>query len=148
MWERCGQSSETAPNALKPSGESDTEWRQSLKDEEFHNAKFAAFRRDLRLAAHTAPHFADSETDANREKGTAITMTKRIFRTILIVAVCVLLAAVVLFMTILYDYFSAVGQNQLRTQLDLASQGVINEGAGYFDGLDAKNYRITWIGTN
>ena len=75
-------------------------------------------------------------------------MTKRIFRTILIVAVCVLLAAVVLFMTILYDYFSAVGQNQLRTQLDLASQGVINEGAGYFDGLDAKNYRITWIGTN
>ncbi len=95
-----------------------------------------------------APHFAGSETDANREKGTAITMTKRIFRTILIVAVCVLLAAVVLFMTILYDYFSAVGQNQLRTQLDLASQGVINEGAGYFDGLDAKNYRITWIGTN
>lgn len=133
---------------MKPSGESDTEWRQSLKDEEFHNAKFAAFRRDLRLAAHMAPHFAGSETDANREKGTAITMTKRIFRTILIVAVCVLLAAVVLFMTILYDYFSAVGQNQLRTQLDLASQGVINEGAGYFDGLDAKNYRITWIGTN
>ena len=38
--------------------------------------------------------------------------------------------AVIKFMTILYDYFSAVGQNQLRTQLDLASQGVINEGAG------------------
>lgn len=74
-------------------------------------------------------------------------MTKRIFRTIFIVAVGVFLASVVLFMTVLYDYFSAVGQNQLRAQIDLAAQGVANEGMGYFDGLESQNYRITWIGT-
>ena len=75
-------------------------------------------------------------------------MTKRIFRTIFIVAVGVFLASVILFMTVLYDYFSAIGQNQLRVQIDLAAQGVANEGLGYFDGLESKNYRMTWIGTD
>lgn len=75
-------------------------------------------------------------------------MTKRIFRTIFIVAVGVFLASVLIFMTVLYDYFSGVEQNQLRIHLELASQGVMNEGREYFDGLDAKNYRITWIGTD
>lgn len=75
-------------------------------------------------------------------------MTKRIFRTILLVAVCVFLASVLLFMTVLYDYFSAVQQSQMRTQLDFASQGVLNEGIDYFEGLEAKKYRITWIGTD
>lgn len=75
-------------------------------------------------------------------------MTKRIFRTILAVAIGVFFAAVLLFMTVLYDYFSAVGQRQLRTELDLASQGVINEGIDYFDGLETENYRITWIGAD
>lgn len=73
-------------------------------------------------------------------------MTKRIFRTIFIVAVGVFLASALLFMTVLYDYFSTVGQNQLRAQIDLAAQGVTNEGIEYFDGLEAHNYRITWIG--
>ena len=75
-------------------------------------------------------------------------MTKRIFRTIFIVAVGVFIASSLLFMTVLYDYFSAVGQNQLRAQIDLAAQGVANEGIGYFDGLESQNYRITWIGTD
>lgn len=75
-------------------------------------------------------------------------MTKRIFRTIFIVAVGVFLSSAVLFMTVLYDYFSAVGQNQLHAQIDLAAQGVLHEGIEYFDGLEAQNYRITWIGTD
>ena len=75
-------------------------------------------------------------------------MTKRIFRTIFFVAISVFLASALLFMTVLYDYFSAVEQNQLRTQLQLASQGVMNEGREYFDGLESQNYRITWIGTD
>lgn len=75
-------------------------------------------------------------------------MTNRIFRTIFIVAVAVFLAAIVLFMTVLYDYFYSVGQDQLKTQLDLAAQGVMKNGVDYFDGLDVKNYRITWIGTD
>lgn len=75
-------------------------------------------------------------------------MTKRIFRTILSVAIGVFFAAVLLFMTVLYDYFTTVGQKQLRTELDLASRGVINEGIEYFEGLETENYRITWIGTD
>ena len=72
-------------------------------------------------------------------------MTKRIFRNILLVAICVFLASALLFMTVLYDYFSAVQQNQLKTQLDLASQGVLHEGISYFEGINADKYRITWI---
>lgn len=75
-------------------------------------------------------------------------MTKRIFRTIFLVALGVFLASVVLFMTVLYDYFSAVGQNQLKMQTELAAQGVQHEGSGYFEALETKNYRITWIGTD
>lgn len=75
-------------------------------------------------------------------------MTKRIFRTIFIVAVGVFLASAVLFMSVLYDYFSSVGQGQLRAQIDLAAQGVLHEGIEYFDGLESKNYRVTWIGTD
>ena len=75
-------------------------------------------------------------------------MTKRIFRTILLVAVCVFISSAVLFMTVLYDYFSSVQQEQMRVQLDFASQGVLNDGLDYFDGLDEEKYRITWIGTD
>lgn len=75
-------------------------------------------------------------------------MTKRIFRTIFIVAVGVFIASALLFMTVLYDYFFAVAQSQLRTQIDFAAQGVVNEGIEYFDGLESRNYRITWIGTD
>lgn len=75
-------------------------------------------------------------------------MTKRIFRTIFFVTISVFIASVLLFMTVLYDYFSGVEQNQLHIQLELASQGVMNEGQKYFDGLESQDYRITWIGTD
>ncbi len=75
-------------------------------------------------------------------------MTKRIFRNILAVAICVFLASVFLFMTVLYDYFSSVQQRQMRVQLDFAAQGVLNEGIDYFDGLEEEKYRLTWIGTD
>lgn len=75
-------------------------------------------------------------------------MTKRIFYNILLVAVCVFLASALLFMTVLYDYFSSVQQGQMQAQLDFASQGVLHEGLDYFDGLDGQKYRITWIGTD
>ena len=47
---------------------------------------------------------------------------------------------------VLYNYFSGVQQTQLNIQTRLAAQGVLHEGTGYFDGLDADDYRITWIG--
>ena len=72
-------------------------------------------------------------------------MTKRIFHSICLVALSVFLASVLLFMGVLFDYFSDVQQSQLKMQTDLAAQGVNHEGSNYLSGLDASNYRITWI---
>ncbi len=41
-------------------------------------------------------------------------MTKRIFRSIFLVTISVFLASIVLFMGVLYEYFSNVQRNQLR----------------------------------
>lgn len=75
-------------------------------------------------------------------------MTKRIFRTIFAVAISIFLASALLFMTVLYDYFSEIGQKQLRMQIDLVSQGVEDEGLDYLQNLNIKDYRVTWIGTD
>ncbi len=75
-------------------------------------------------------------------------MTKRIFRTICIVAIGVFLTSALLFMTVLYDYFSGVQRSQLRIQTDLAARGVQDEAVNYLEGLDTHDYRITWIGTD
>ena len=72
-------------------------------------------------------------------------MTKRIFRSICLVAIAVFLASVTLFLCVLYDYFGNVQQNQLKTQTELAAQGVEAVGAEYFDGLSPKGYRVSWI---
>ena len=72
-------------------------------------------------------------------------MTKRIFRSIWLVAITVFLASILLIMGALYNYFSTIGQAQLKMQTNLAAQGVTNEGINYFNNLDISNYRITWI---
>ncbi len=72
-------------------------------------------------------------------------MTKRIFRSICLVAIAVFLASVALFLGVLYDYFGNVQQDQLKTQTELAAQGVRTMGAEFFEGLSPKGYRISWI---
>ncbi len=74
-------------------------------------------------------------------------MTKRIFRSICLVALTVFLASVILIMGVLYEYFSNALQAQLKMQTLLAAQGVTNEGIAYFQDLQVKNYRISWIDT-
>ena len=72
-------------------------------------------------------------------------MTKRIFRAVCAAALAVFLVTMLLILGILYEYFSSVQQNQLKVETALASQGVEQSGAVYFDGLKTNNYRITWI---
>ena len=72
-------------------------------------------------------------------------MTKRIFRSICLAAIAVFLASVTLFLCVLYDYFGHVQQRGLKTQTELAVQGVEAVGAEYFEGLSPKGYRISWI---
>lgn len=75
-------------------------------------------------------------------------MTGRIFRSVFLTALVVFLASVMLFMWVLYDYFTSVQKSQLRIQTSLAAQGASNEGADYFEGLETEGFRITWINEN
>lgn len=72
-------------------------------------------------------------------------MTNKIFRSILLVAVTVLLASIAITIGILYDYLFKMQKDQLKTQTLLASQAVANEGMAYFEGLSTNDHRITWI---
>lgn len=75
-------------------------------------------------------------------------MTKRIFRSICVVALAVFLAALVLIMGVLYTHFTHVQQNQLKVQTALAAQAAANEGVAYFESLHVDGCRITWIGSD
>ena len=57
-------------------------------------------------------------------------MTKKIFRSTLLVAVCALLASLVLIMGCLYDYFAGLQSQALRDELTLAASGVSQGGEG------------------
>ena len=73
------------------------------------------------------------------------TMTRRIFRSTLLVGVVVLLAALALVMGVLYSYFGRVQESQLRDELSLAAVGVTQSGEGYLRQLKSDQYRITWV---
>lgn len=72
-------------------------------------------------------------------------MTKRIFRSICVVAVTVLLASLTLVMGVLYDYFSRVQNEQLSAQADMAARGAAGLGMDFFQDLDLGDCRISWI---
>lgn len=72
-------------------------------------------------------------------------MTKKIFRSICLVALLVFLSSLIFIMGMLYSYFSDLQFKQLQIQINLLSQSVMNEGVRYFDGLSFEPYRITWI---
>ena len=79
-------------------------------------------------------------------------MTKKIFRSILLAAVSVLLASLVIIMGCLYDYYRNVQEKQLRDELRLASYGVEAGGSGYLEQLaspyrfaSVADCRLTWI---
>lgn len=79
-------------------------------------------------------------------------MTKKIFRSILLAAVSVLLASLVIIMGCLYDYYKNVQEKQLRDELRLASYGVEADGSDYLERLvspyrflSTADFRLTWI---
>ena len=79
-------------------------------------------------------------------------MTKKIFRSILLAAVSVLLASLVIIMGCLYDYYKNVQEKQLRDELRLASYGVEADGLDYLEQLTSPyrfpstaDFRLTWI---
>lgn len=72
-------------------------------------------------------------------------MTKKIFRSIFIVAAAVLLSCLVIFFGVLYNHFSAIEEGQLRTNAGLVEYGLEKEGLTYLENLKDTDMRITWI---
>ena len=75
-------------------------------------------------------------------------MTKRIFRSICLVALVVLVASLSFIMGITYKYYSQLQQNQLRTEMALVSQAVEVGGLAYLQNLTGNDCRVTWINTD
>ncbi|MBR5021553.1 MAG: PAS domain S-box protein [Oscillospiraceae bacterium] len=72
-------------------------------------------------------------------------MTRRIFKSICLAALAVLIGAVVVIMGALYNYFSDLQRRQLAMQTSLTSQAVTAEGVGFLEGLTDIDTRITLI---
>lgn len=72
-------------------------------------------------------------------------MTKKIFRSIFIVAAAVLFSCLVIFFGVLYNHFSAIEEGQLRTNAGLVEYGLEKEGLTYLENLNDTDMRITWI---
>ena len=72
-------------------------------------------------------------------------MTRKIFSSTMLVAGIVLLAAAVIIIGVLYEYFGGVQTNELRDELGLAAVAVEADGTGYLEKLTAESCRLTWI---
>lgn len=72
-------------------------------------------------------------------------MTKKIFKSIFIVAFITLLSAITVITGVLYRYFNGAQQAQLRSELQLVAEATEKFGIEYFDGLSYDKHRITWI---
>ena len=75
-------------------------------------------------------------------------MTKKIFKSIMVVAGSVLLASLVIIMGCLYRYFSDVQGKQLEDELSLAAIAVEKNGQKYLEEIQSSHYRLTWVAEN
>ncbi len=76
-----------------------------------------------------------------------MTMTGKIFRSIIAVATAVLVACFAIIFAVLYDYLGDRLAAELEQQALFAAQGIEAAKETYFEGLKAEN-RITWVAAN
>ncbi len=72
-------------------------------------------------------------------------MTKKIFRSVFLIASMVLAACLSVVLGVLYQHFTSMQSGRLKTLTSLAAQGVALNGPAYFDRLNTDGYRITWV---
>ena len=72
-------------------------------------------------------------------------MTKRIFRSIVIVATLVLFVCFGVTLGVLYSHYSDLHWQQLGNELTIAQNGLEQYGEDYLDALSKGNFRFTWI---
>ena len=82
-----------------------------------------------------------ADTKNKREKN----LNRRIFGSILTVAVVVLLATLVLVTGFLYDYFTGVLERQMRDEWEIAAAAITENGTAYLDRLTSTRYRLTVV---
>ena len=75
-------------------------------------------------------------------------MTKRIFRSILLVASAVLILSLFAVSGVFYNHFSGTQKERLEAVAELAIQGIELNGAAYFEGFYEEEIRITWVATD
>lgn len=72
-------------------------------------------------------------------------MTKKIFRSIISVAMVVLFASLFIASSFLYEYFNKSQVSQLKEELSLVATKVDEAGAEYFDNYDSSMFRFTLV---
>ena len=72
-------------------------------------------------------------------------MIKKIFRSIITVAMVVLLASLFIASSFLYDYFNKSQVTQLKEELSLVATNVDKVGTEYFDNFDSSVFRFTLV---
>lgn len=75
-------------------------------------------------------------------------MTSKIFKSILSVAIAVLLASLVIMIGVLYPYFGDIQESQLKDEVSLAADATEQLGKSYLEGLEDKRYRLTWVASD
>ena len=74
-------------------------------------------------------------------------MTKKIFDSIFIVALVVVLASIGIATSILYSYFNTSQVKQLKEELSLVADTVNDVGVEYFDNFNSSVFRFTVVDT-
>ena len=72
-------------------------------------------------------------------------MTSKILKSILSVAVAVLMSSIIIITGVLYQYFGNVQEAQLKDELSLAVSATEKLGESYLVKLDSDRYRLTWV---
>lgn len=72
-------------------------------------------------------------------------MASKIFKSILLVAIAVLMASLSVITGVLYPYFGSLQESQLRDELHLAAEATQRLGESYLENLDSDRCRLTWV---
>ena len=75
-------------------------------------------------------------------------MTKKIFRSIILVAMVVLISSLFIASSFLYGYFNKSQVKQLKDELLLVADSVDKVGIDYFDNYDSSIFRFTMVCRN
>lgn len=83
--------------------------------------------------------------DIKNNKHKTYSLTRRVFTSILSVALVVLLSSLILVTGFLYDYFTGVLEQQMRDEWEIASAAIEENGMAYLKSLSPARYRLTIV---